>query len=129
MRSERVFNLCVASAAFSLYIVNRFSRLFPSIPYLGHIFRNHFNDYLGAVLFIAYVNLLLLAGRRTPCTYLPGLAFWALLCSLTWEGLAPLLLPFSTADWWDCLAYCLGMFTYWCLLRLFSVKPHRDTAG
>ena len=105
-----------------LYAVNRYTQLFRSIPHLRVLFRNHFNDFLGAIAFIAYVNFLLFLCKRPPFTTLPALLVWAGVCSVAWEGIAPIFLPHSTGDWWDCLAYTLGMLTYWCLRRLLCPK-------
>lgn len=42
---------------------------------------------------------------------------WSGVCSLCWEGIAPTILSYSTADWRDCIAYLLGMLTYWALFK------------
>lgn len=120
MPAAKKFNLFVLLISLLFYVFNRFSSLFVSIPYLGPVFRFHFNDYLGAIVFMAYLNLLLLAGKRSVCVHFPALLFWACVLSIAWEGLAPLVLPYSTADWLDCLAYFLGVTTYWLSWRLYQ---------
>lgn len=129
MRSVNCFNLTTLFIALLFYAANRFSRLFSSISHLSWIFRFHFNDYLGAIVFVAYLNLLLVAGKRSVCVRFPILLLWACVLSIAWESLAPLALPYSTADWFDCLAYFLGVTTYWLLWRLFQkhyLQKQRD---
>ena len=78
---------------------------------------NHFNDYLGGIVFISYVNLLMVRGERKTFTTFPWMLCWSGVCSLCWEGIAPTILSYSTADWRDCIAYLLGMLTYWALFK------------
>ena len=130
MRSANWFNLSILLISLLFYAANRFSRLFTSIPHLASFFRFHFNDYLGAIVFIAYLNLLLVAGKRSVCVRFPLLLIWAGVLSLMWEGVAPLILPYSTADWLDCLAYFLGVTTYWLLWRLYQKHHlHKQRGG
>lgn len=101
----------------TIYGLNRGSRkLFDiSVSWLKLILRNHLNDYLGAVVFAAYFNLLLSLAGRPRVERLPFFLALGLLCSAAWELLAPLVLTYSTADWIDCIAYFLGFLTYWLL--------------
>lgn len=105
MQKEQKINICIIVIALSIYSINRFTPLFLSIPYVGFVFRNHFNDFLGAIVFISYVNILLISKKYQPFKTVPALLLWGAVCSLFWEGLAPCFLPYSTADWLDCIAY------------------------
>ena len=110
-------NLSILSVAMVLYGINRWSDFFSLLPGLEQLFRYHFNDFLGAIVFAAYVNLLCLFHKVRPLNKYRSLLLLGILCSLFWEGLAPLILPYSTRDWLDCAAYFLGMTVYWLLLR------------
>ena len=79
------------------------------------IVKNHFSDYLASTLMLAYTNVLIsiIKGptyRLTKFSHIIGIG---LLCCFFWEGLSPQLLPRSTADWLDCIAYIFGAITYW----------------
>lgn len=117
MNVEQKWNLRLFILVIFLYGINRFSSVFSSIPNIGIIFRNHFNDYLGAIAFISITNFLRIKNDFRPCETVPALFFWGTICSISWEGITPLFFSKSTADWLDCLAYYLGMLTYWCLLH------------
>ncbi len=67
---------------------------------------------LGTVLFSAYWNLLLLWKGFRPWRRLGQLLLIGCLCAAVWEGVMPLLLPYSTADWLDCIAYLCGAALY-----------------
>ena len=116
------FNFFIIGTSLMAYSLNRYTNFLTRLPHIGIIFKNHFNDYLGAMVFIAYLNTLLIAKGYQPCKTLITLLLWGIVCSCAWEGIAPIALPYSTADWWDCAAYLLGMITYWLLLNLFKIK-------
>lgn len=118
-------DLPIAFVSLALYGINRFTTCFSSLAWVGPIFRFHFNDYLGAIVFLCYVNILFAACRRPRLVKLPPLMALGGLCSLFWEGLAPRVFPRSTGDWLDCAAYLLGCVTYWVLIRIFN----RNTRG
>lgn len=117
MTGEGKKNLLIIAISLAFYCVNRFSNLLKSVSCVGFIFRNHFNDYLGGIVFISYVNLLMVRGERKTFTTFPWMLCWSGVCSLCWEGIAPTILSYSTADWRDCIAYLLGMLTYWALFK------------
>lgn len=121
MHREVRYHICFIVIALSVYSINRFTPLFSSMPYIGAVFRNHFNDYLGAIVFISYVNILFFLKHIPPHRSVCALLLWGSVCSLVWEGIAPLLLSYSTADLLDCLAYYLGMLTYRGLIRLAGI--------
>ena len=81
------------------------------------LLKNHFNDFLGGVAFLAYVNLLfaLVKPDRMIRRAAPALAL-ILCCALFWEYAAPLFVPGSIGDPLDLLAYLLGGALY-CLIR------------
>lgn len=87
------------------------------------LLKNHFNDFLGGVAFLAYVNLLfaLVKPDRMIRRAAPALAL-ILCCALFWEYAAPLFVPDSIGDPLDLLAYLLGGALY-CLIRCRKHAP------
>lgn len=89
---------------------------------LGSILKYQFHDYLGAILLLAYTNILIFF-CAAPCGRIQTLSSTLLMgvvCAFAWEGIAPLVLAYSTADWRDCLAYLCGSVSYWILCRAFA---------
>ncbi len=119
-------DLPIAAVALVLYCINRFTTHLSSLAWVGPFFRFHFNDYLGTIVFACYVNILFAVCRRPKLTRLLPLMALGGLCSLFWEGLAPLVLTRSTGDWLDCAAYLLGCMTYWGLIQTFKRQKARQ---
>lgn len=106
----------------TIYCGNRFFHIFGSLPFQA-FWQNHFNDFLGGLLFPIYVNLLCLLLRHNPIikTLLSALAL-EILCSVFWEAVAPMVLLYSTADLIDCFCYMLGGLTFWIIQCLYIRK-------
>jgi len=109
-------DIAVLLLSLALYCSNRFIlKPLSQQGIIGNILRNHFNDYLGAIVFLAYTNILVVCAgypAKRINSFIPILCL-GLLCAIVWEGLLPLILPYSTADFLDCIAYLLGAITYW----------------
>lgn len=118
-RAQR-WDLLFFCGPFVLYAVNEQIKYRVTTPVLGYLLRCHFNDYLGGIAFAAYLNLVLSFSRFPHRRLTRPLQFIVagLLCGIVWEGITPLFLSSSTGDWWDMLAYVLGMLTCWLLERL-----------
>lgn len=127
-RQARSLDVAILTGAMSLYALNRFVWKHRASDALwGRILCFHFNDYLGAIVFLTYVNLLIAhvsPSARRVAGFRPTL-LCALLCSVFWEGLFPLLAAYSTADIWDCVAYVLGGATYHVITR-FAEKARES---
>lgn len=105
-------NDLVALASLAVYAVNRYFLSFDFIlPYdFAHY---HLGDLCGGVLFPAYVNLVTLSlGGFEAISSIPKAALLGLGCSVAWEIITPLLLPSSTGDVLDALAYVAGSLIY-----------------
>lgn len=94
-----------------------------AISAIALLLKNHFNDFLGGVAFLAYVNLLfaLVKPGRMITRAAPALAL-IFCCALFWECAAPLFVPDSVGDPLDLLAYLLGG-TLYCLIRCRKPAP------
>lgn len=114
---ERRGNLICIGVSLALYAVNQQIKYRVEAPVLGYLLRCHFNDCLGGLAFGAYLNLILSLSRwpEKRLSHPAGFVVVGVLCSLFWEGVAPLFLPNSTGDPLDGVAYILGMLLYWWL--------------
>ena len=118
-------NKIVGIIVIVVYTLNRF--VFKSIAgdnIIGNIIKYHLNDFLGAVLILVYTNLLIsLTGKEEYMinTLLKCVILGAVAC-VFWEGLAPMVLSYSTADVLDCIAIMLGSLLYWVIIRDGSIK-------
>ena len=102
----------LAVSAFAFYLINRFVFSFDSlIPWKS--LRYHLNDLCGGILFPFYVDTLCMAitGRRL-INSIPRALLLSAVCSICWEALVPLFLPYSTGDILDAVAYALGIIAY-----------------
>lgn len=116
-------NIVIGAIFLTIYVINRF--FIKSVApdnIVGDIIRFHFNDYLGGIVFLAYINGLIscLHTSIKRIESFKNCVLCGIVCSFFWEGLAPLFLPYSTADIRDCLAYVLGSITYWLILICIS---------
>lgn len=101
-----------------LYSINRFlvkPYCNPESGIISGFLCNHANDYLGGFLFCAYLHILLILGgeKRIHLSSFFDYLFLGILCAIAWEGIAPIFLVYSTADWLDCIAYICGTISYY----------------
>ena len=112
-------------AALLLYALNKFTPAFSFLPF--DFARNHLNDVLAGVFLPAYANLVASCSRARKLLVvdtLPRILMLLLACSIVWEVLAPLVLPFSVGDALDVVAYLSGGVVYWAARRALS-GPYR----
>lgn len=114
----------VSAVVLILYSINRFLWK-PIAPdnFFGYLCRCHLNDYLGAIVFMAYTNILIslfMDPKKQIVRLLPTLLM-GVLCAFWWEWLAPKFLIYSTADFGDAVAYLLGSATYWGIQKLQKI--------
>jgi hypothetical protein len=115
-------DVCLFVIPILIFFINNKIKYNIDLPVLGQIMRYHFNDYLGGISIVAYVNLVLSLKRGQIWRLVSPLAclVFALFCSLCWELIAPVFLSDSTGDWLDVVAYCLGALTYCLFERLLG---------
>ena len=112
---ERRLEAYLIIASLVVYSVNRFTPIWS-----GEFAANHLNDLMAGVLLPAYINLVLSYSKyefrvdRVSRSCMVGV-----LCCFSWELLAPLLLPFSTADLVDCACYFVGVFLHLGVMKLY----------
>ena len=99
----------------AIYTVNRYwLKNVMTIPEIKYILQCHFNDYIGGISIIYYINIVLcLSNHKEWQINSLGKAIGiGLLCGILWEILFPMVLPRGTSDWLDIVAYIMGSATY-----------------
>ncbi len=98
-----------------LFQLNEMIKADVQIPVLGYLLQCHFNDYLGGISFAAYLNFVLSLSNWTSfqLTKIRHFLVAGLLCGFFWELITPIFMKSSIGDFWDIVAYILGMLTYW----------------
>lgn len=107
-----------------VFFINNRIKYNIEIPILDVIMQNHFNDFLGGISIMAYINLILSLKKDKP---LRIEKFWILTLSIIligifWEVISPLYLSNSTGDPLDIFAYFLGGCAYFGLDKYFARK-------
>lgn len=115
-------NLKLGLIVFIIYVFNRFLLKSLDLPYISYFLENHFNDFLGGILFCCYVNALLFYNKKKLITNFFLLFSFMLIVSIIWEGIFPLFLKYSTPDILDIIAYMCGTFLYYLLLNRYNKK-------
>lgn len=113
-------NLFLILLSAVLFYINEAIKLKVGIPYLGYFLRNHYNDFLGGVSFIAVVNIILFFSIYNKIKKLKIILLIALICSIFWELITPIFLSDSTGDFWDVISYSLGFTVYWIIKRFIN---------
>ena len=116
-------NGIIIACVLLLYALNRFAlKEVVSIPILSYLLKCHFNDYLGGIFIIAYINIILQHSRYKQYrihTLLQAIVV-TLLCSIVWEFVAPYFFHYGTSDLWDIAAYMIGGSTYIWIQQLLA---------
>lgn len=87
---------------------------------IAEIAKNHLNDFLASILLCAYINVLLLRNCNSCLNSFRQYFLVGVLCSISWEVLAPRLMSSSTGDILDCVAYMLGCLLYYMGSKLLN---------
>ena len=102
-----------------LYGINQIFK--QQIPWTGlRLFMcGYFNDIIGSITFLAYVNLVL-STRNLSMEKLWQIELMMLGCGFFWEVITPLFRKSTVSDFWDGVAYLFGGFLYWLILNLYK---------
>ena len=84
-----------------------------NIPIIGYLSKCHVNDFLGGIIFCAYVNLVLLWGNKQEIKKYYQIFIMIFGVSLIWEYIFPIFLEYSISDIFDVLSYILGATAYY----------------
>ncbi len=113
-------NLLLIIVSAILFYGNEVMKLKIKIPYIGYLLKNHYNDFLGGISFIALVNVILLFSKYNKIKKLKHILIIGLICSIAWELVTPVFVSESIGDFWDVISYGLGFTLYWIIKRYIS---------
>lgn len=100
-------------AAMLIYFINRLIKNYIEIPIIGYLIKCHVNDFLGGIVFCAYVNVILIWGKRREIKKYYQTFIMILTVGLIWEYVFPIFLKYSVSDVFDVLSYVLGGTVYY----------------
>lgn len=108
-----------------IYCINRFClKRVIDLPVVGYILRCHFNDYLGGICIIAYINLVLMHSKyKYACIQKFSTAIIVTaICGVLWEYIMPALYRHSVSDFADVISYMTGGITYFVINKIHVSK-------
>lgn len=111
-------NIILSIIFLSIYCINRSLKNTINIPYIDWILKCHLNDFIGGFIFCVYLNMILVLNNRKPISNFFTLIIIIFGVSVLWEYFFPIILPYSTSDFFDIIAYLLGA----CTFALFNYK-------
>lgn len=98
-----------------LYVLNRFwLKHAIQLPIVSYILKCHFNDWIGGICIIAYVNIVLANSKYSHCRIqkIGSVALCGLMCGILWEYVFPVFYHRGVSDLGDVIAYVIGGMTY-----------------
>ena len=109
-------DLRIIAISMAVYTVNRIFKNSIDIPVVGYLCRCHLNDFIGGIVFTAYVNILLIYNKYPPLHKLGHILLLVLFAGISWEYILPLFIHRGVSDFWDVVSYTLGGIFYWIIL-------------
>ena len=107
------------------YSLNRFVfKTIVDIPIISYLLKCHFNDWLGGIFIVAYINVVLQYSRYRHMRIhtLPCVILINTLCGIVWEFVGPYVFHHGTSDYYDILAYIFGGIAYIIFQRILSKR-------
>ena len=118
-------NIYIILVSLIVYIINRIFKAHIDIPVIEYLCKCHLNDYIGGIVFPAYVNILLYSAKYKPVKNYISVAMMMFLCGIVWEYIFPYLFSYSVSDIFDVLAYVLGGITYCIIWSVIEKKDYK----
>lgn len=118
---NRKFNILLFVIGMLIYAINTYIRIRTGIYFIDTILDNHFNDYIGGCIFVAYINIVLSYSKYSLLNKWWHYLIIFIVCSFTWEIITPLIKKDSVCDIFDIVAYGIGVLTY---IFLNKIKNH-----
>ncbi|MDR1722037.1 MAG: hypothetical protein LBR24_03190 [Methanobrevibacter sp.] len=112
-----IFNLKIIIISIVLAILNNLILKKINLLFLNSFFNGYFNDLLGAILILAYINLLLSIFLNYKIKSLKLLIIITVLIAIVWEYVAIFLKPSGVSDILDVFIYLLGCIIYWRIIH------------
>ena len=118
-------NWIVMLCVLLLYGFNRFFlKDTVDVPIVTYLLKSHFNDWLGGIFVIAYINGILNVSRykKYQVTTLNMAVLITIVCGIVWECVIPYFFHHGVSDLYDVIAYVIGGVTYIFLYHMRIIK-------
>jgi hypothetical protein len=112
-----LLNLKIIIVSMTLGIINNLFLKRINLLILTNLFNCYFNDLLGAILILAYINLILFFFSYKKIKSLKIFIGLIFLIGFVWEYLAIFFKPYSVFDYVDFIAYFIGSLVYWRIIK------------
>ena len=115
MKFKLDLDAAIIACILILYGLNRFIfKTVVNIPVISYLLKCHFNDWLGGIFIVAYINVILRYSRHKHRRIhtMPCVIMIEVFCGIVWEFFGPYICHHGTSDYYDILAYILGGITY-----------------
>lgn len=123
LSNKQMLDLLIVCGVWFTYLLNQRFKNEVIIPFIGYFLRCHFNDFLAGFAIPAYVSFVLSISKfHINKLSLRTIMSLVAVCSIVWEGIAPIFLKRSIPDFFDIIAYLSGGFLYWYVLTLKTKK-------
>lgn len=109
-------NIIIIGVTVALYSVNQIIKTEIAIEVIRWFMCCYFNDTIGGITFIAYCNIVFGFYNR-KLIKLWQIELLLFFSGLFWEYVTPIFRTNTISDIWDVLAYMIGGFLYWLLVR------------
>lgn len=124
----KIIDVSILVLCISIDVINHLYGKYIHVSFISYILKCYFNDFLGGIAFLAYVNYILSFYVKGPIRIRSYYQIFLLsaLCSIFWEVITPMFIV-STADWMDFVAYTLGATTYWFFDNYVTIRFSNTT--
>lgn len=111
-----------------LYVFNRYTKFhIPDESLLKYIWDYHFTDFLCQIVFFALLNLFLESFDKEGIYNLKTMIGLGMLCTSYWEIVVLFIRTGTTFDIYDFIAYFLGGFVYFIIMKVVRKNKHVDS--
>ena len=120
-------NVTIILITLLLYFFNQMMKSNYSNVYIYWFMNCYFNDMIGGMTFMSYVNIWFEIYKR-PTKSLLVIEVILFICGLYWEIITPMYRADTVGDCWDIVAYMAGGILYWVIgIKLFTGKGSEIT--
>lgn len=109
-------NIFIIGITVVIYMVNQTIKTRIPVEAVRWFMSCYFNDTIGGITFMAYCNIVFSFYNR-KMTKLWQIGLLMFFCGVFWEYLTPIFRMNTVSDVWDIVAYMLGGFLYWIIIK------------
>lgn len=122
---QKKYNLTIIAITLILYSFNQITKSFIYIKAIKWFMVCYFNDIVGGITFISYCNVICGVFVNRQIIKLLQIEMLMFFCGLFWEYITPIFRKNTTSDIWDILAYMIGGFIYWIIVKRIKIKQDK----